>query len=32
MGARGRSLADERFDIAKNRERYGEIYDALVRR
>jgi glycosyltransferase involved in cell wall biosynthesis len=31
MGARGRLLADERFDIAKNRERYAEIYDTLVR-
>ena len=32
MSARGRELADERFDIAKNRERYAEIYDALARR
>lgn len=32
MGTRGRKLAEERFDIAKNRERYAEIYDALARR
>lgn len=32
MSTRGRALADERFDIRKNRETYARVYDELVKR
>jgi glycosyltransferase involved in cell wall biosynthesis len=32
MGASGRRIADDRFDVRKNREAYARIYDALIAR